>query len=114
VLYGNKEVMINNLPEPGELNGMLTPQTLFSFYEGDSYIRPDGAGDYCRPPVAVRRARQTVTATVNFTVSSVGINKKEGTVTKGSFTPDLSQLYLHLTRRKETSMPSPCHLEFKS
>ena len=38
IQHGNKEVMINNLPEPGEMNGVLTPQTLFSFYEGDGYV----------------------------------------------------------------------------
>lgn len=38
IQHANKEVMINNLPEPGDLNGVLTPQTLFSFYEGDNYI----------------------------------------------------------------------------
>jgi outer membrane lipoprotein-sorting protein len=38
IQHGNKEVMINNLPDPEETNGMLTPQTLFNFYEGDNYI----------------------------------------------------------------------------
>lgn len=38
IQHGNKEVMINNLPEPGELNGVLTPQTLFNFYEGNAYV----------------------------------------------------------------------------
>lgn len=38
IQHGNKEVMINNLPEPGEMTGMLTPQTLFNFYEGDNYV----------------------------------------------------------------------------
>ena len=38
IQHGNKEVMINNLPEPGELSGVLTPQTLFDFYEGDAYV----------------------------------------------------------------------------
>ena len=38
IQHANKEVMINNLPEPGEMNGVLTPQTLFSFYEGDNYV----------------------------------------------------------------------------
>lgn len=38
ILHGSKEVQINNLPEPGEMTGVLTPQTLFSFYEGDDYI----------------------------------------------------------------------------
>lgn len=38
IQHGNKEVMINNLPDPEETNGMLTPQTLFNFYKGDKYI----------------------------------------------------------------------------
>lgn len=38
IQHANKSVMINDLPEPGELNGMLTPQTLFSFYEGDNFV----------------------------------------------------------------------------
>lgn len=38
IQHGNKEIMINNLPDPGEMTGMLTPQTLFSFYEGDAYV----------------------------------------------------------------------------
>ena len=38
IQHGNKEVLINNLPEPGEQTGVLTPQTLFNFYEGDNFI----------------------------------------------------------------------------
>ena len=38
ILHSSKEVQINDLPEPGETTGMLTPQTLFSFYEGDQYV----------------------------------------------------------------------------
>lgn len=38
VQHANKEVIISNLPEPGEADGMLTPQTLFSFYEGDGFV----------------------------------------------------------------------------
>ena len=38
IQHGNKEVMISNLPEEGEQSGVLTPQTLFSFYEGDGYV----------------------------------------------------------------------------
>ena len=38
ILHGSREVQINDLPEPGEATGMLTPQTLFSFYEGDQYV----------------------------------------------------------------------------
>ena len=38
ILHGSKEVQINDLPEPGEATGLLTPQTLFSFYEGDQYV----------------------------------------------------------------------------
>jgi len=38
ILHGSKEVQINDLPEPGETTGMLTPQNLFSFYESDQYV----------------------------------------------------------------------------
>lgn len=38
IQHDNKEVMINNLPDPEEMSGMLTPQTLFNFYEGDNYV----------------------------------------------------------------------------
>ena len=38
IQHGNKEVMINNLPDPDEMTGVLTPQTLFNFYEGDNYV----------------------------------------------------------------------------
>ncbi|MEM1359772.1 MAG: outer membrane lipoprotein carrier protein LolA [Bacteroidota bacterium] len=38
IQHGNKEVMINNLPDPEETTGVLTPQTLFNFYEGDNFI----------------------------------------------------------------------------
>ena len=38
IQHGNKEVMINNLPDPTEMTGVLTPQTLFNFYQGDDYV----------------------------------------------------------------------------
>lgn len=38
ILHDNKEVQINNLPEPGEDGGMITPQTLFTFYDQGNYI----------------------------------------------------------------------------
>ena len=38
VQHDNKEVMISDLPEEGEQTGILTPQTLFNFYESDNYV----------------------------------------------------------------------------
>lgn len=38
VQHENKEVMISELPEEGEQSGVLTPQTLFDFYERDDYV----------------------------------------------------------------------------
>ncbi len=38
VLGNNKEIQINNAPEEGEATGGLSPQTLFSFYEGDDFV----------------------------------------------------------------------------
>lgn len=38
IMHRNKEVQINDLPDPEETTGVLTPQTLFNFYEGDQYV----------------------------------------------------------------------------
>ena len=38
ILHASKEVQINDLPEPGETTGVLTPQNLFNFYEGEEYV----------------------------------------------------------------------------
>lgn len=38
IQHGNKEVVISDLPEDGEQSGVLTPQTLFNFYESDKYV----------------------------------------------------------------------------
>ncbi len=46
VLHDSKEVQINDLPDPGEMTGVLTPQTLFSFYEGDNYVLSIQGDDY--------------------------------------------------------------------
>ncbi len=38
ILGNNKEVQISEAPEEDEETAILTPQTLFSFYEGDDFI----------------------------------------------------------------------------
>jgi outer membrane lipoprotein-sorting protein len=38
ILHGSREVQISDLPDPEETTGMLTPQNLFNFYEGDGYV----------------------------------------------------------------------------
>ena len=38
IQHANKEVLINDLPSGEEAGGMLTPQTLFNFYEGDNFV----------------------------------------------------------------------------
>ncbi len=38
ILGNNKEVQISEVPEEDEETAMITPQTLFSFYEGDDFI----------------------------------------------------------------------------
>ncbi len=37
ILHNNKEVQINDLPEPGEMT-VLSPQSLFSFYESGEFV----------------------------------------------------------------------------
>lgn len=38
ILHDNKEIQINNMPEPGEEGAMLTPDAIFSIYEQGDYI----------------------------------------------------------------------------
>lgn len=39
ILHNNKEVQINNVPDPDEVNGsLLTPEALFTFYENGKYV----------------------------------------------------------------------------
>lgn len=39
ILHNNKEVQINNVPDPDEVEGsLLTPEALFNFYENGKYV----------------------------------------------------------------------------
>jgi outer membrane lipoprotein-sorting protein len=39
ILHNNKEVQINNVPDPEEMDeSLLTPQALFNFYENGKYV----------------------------------------------------------------------------
>ncbi len=38
ILHNNKEIQINELPEPGDDAGILSPESLFSFYDNDNFI----------------------------------------------------------------------------
>ena len=38
IMANNKSVQINNLPEPGEDTGLLSPESLFNFYDNGQFI----------------------------------------------------------------------------
>ena len=38
ILPNSKEVQINDMPDPDEDNTILTPQSIFNFYERDNYV----------------------------------------------------------------------------
>lgn len=38
IMHNNKEVNINNLPAPGEEESLLTPQSIFNFYDKGKFI----------------------------------------------------------------------------
>lgn len=38
VLHRNKEVQINSAPEPGEDQGIMSPQSLFNIYESNEFV----------------------------------------------------------------------------
>lgn len=102
IQHGNKEVMINNLPEPGEMTGMLTPQTLFSFYEGNNYVLALQGKD-----VVDGRLLQTVEMkpvdrdNSDFTKLRLKIDQaKKELVSIEAFTRDGSRFTFHLDKTK--------------
>ncbi|MEM6397994.1 MAG: outer membrane lipoprotein carrier protein LolA [Bacteroidota bacterium] len=38
ILHGSKEIQISNLPEEGETDGLLTPQSIFNFYDSGKFV----------------------------------------------------------------------------
>lgn len=38
IMSGNKEVQINNMPEPGETQSILSPESLFDFYNNGQFV----------------------------------------------------------------------------
>ncbi len=38
ILHNNKEVQINDIPDPDEDESLLTPQSIFNFYESDKFV----------------------------------------------------------------------------
>jgi outer membrane lipoprotein-sorting protein len=102
IQHDNKEVMINNLPEPGEMTGMLTPQTIFSFYEGDTYILALQGKD-----VVDGRLLQTIEMkpvdrdNSDFTKLRLKVDKAEKElITIEAFTRDGSRFTFHLDKTK--------------
>jgi outer membrane lipoprotein-sorting protein len=38
ILHNNKEVQINDIPDPDEDDSILTPQSIFNFYESEKFV----------------------------------------------------------------------------
>lgn len=84
IQHGNKEVMISNLPEPGEQTGLLTPQTLFSFYEGNNYV-------------LALRGKETIGGRSLSVVELKPLNRDESEFTK-------CRLYIDATKKEMVSV----------
>jgi outer membrane lipoprotein-sorting protein len=115
IQHGNKEVMINNLPEAGEMSGMLTPQTLFSFYEGENYILA-----LMGQEVIAGRLLQSIELkpvdrnNSEFTKLRLLVDKKlKELVSVKAFTPDGASFTFHLDRTKGNVTLSPATFVFK-
>lgn len=109
IQHGNKEVMINNLPEPGEMNGMLTPQTLFSFYEGDNYVLALQGKDVVDGRLLENIEMKPVDRdNSDFTKLRLKVDKKMmELVTIEAFTSDGSRFTFHLDKTKgDVQLPS--------
>ncbi len=102
IQHGNKEVMINNLPEPGEMTGMLTPQTLFSFYEGDNYLLSIQGKDVVDGRLLQNIEMKPVDRdNSDFTKLRLKVDKaKKELVSIEAFTRDGSRFTFHLDKTK--------------
>lgn len=100
IQHGNKEVMISNLPEDGQQSGVLTPQTLFSFYEGDNYVLAyrgdESAGG---KKVAVVELKPLDRDHSEFTKLRLLVDKaKQEIVSVKAFTPDGTNFTFYLDK----------------
>lgn len=98
IQHANKSVMINDLPEPGELNGMLTPQTLFSFYEGSNFVLAlQGEETYEGRRLQVIELKPVDRENSEFTKLRMLVDKtKKELVSIKAFSPDGSNFTFHL------------------
>ncbi len=100
IQHGNREVMINNLPDPEEASGMLTPQTLFNFYEGDNYVLAlQGKEMVDGRPLQAIELKPVDRDNSEFTKLRLLVdqNKKE-LVSIKAFTPDGANFTFHLKK----------------
>lgn len=102
IQHANKSVMINDLPEPGELNGMLTPQTLFSFYEGDQFVLAmQGEEIYEGRRLQAIELKPIDRDNSEFTKLRMLVDKsKNELVSIKAFSPDGSNFTFHLGKTK--------------
>jgi outer membrane lipoprotein-sorting protein len=100
IQHANKEVMISNLPEEGEQSGVLTPQTLFNFYEGENYVLSIRGEDVSNGrKVKVIELKPVDRNNSEFTKLRllVDAGKKE-LVSVKAFTPDGANFTFHLDK----------------
>lgn len=100
IQHGNKEVMINNLPDPEETSGVLTPQTLFNFYEGDNFIVAlQGEENHSGQQVKVIELKPVDPDNSEFTKLRLLINPaKKSLVSIKAFSRDASNFTFHLDK----------------
>jgi len=114
VQHANKSVLINNLPEPGELNGMLTPQTLFSFYEGDNFVvAMQGVEKYEGRLLQAIELKPVDRDNSEFTKLRMLVDKtKKELVSIKAFSPDGSNFTFHLGKTKGNVVLGPGAFDF--
>lgn len=102
IQHGNKEVMISNLPEAGEQTGVLTPQTLFDFYEGDNYVLAlRGKETVAGRNVSVIELKPLDRENSEFTKLRLLVDAaKKEIVSVRAFTPDGANFTFHLDKTR--------------
>ena len=102
IQHANKEVMISDLPEDGERAGVLTPQTLFNFYEGDNYVLAlRGEETVAGRKVSVVELKPLDRDNSEFTKLRLNVDAvKKEIVSVKAFTPDGANFTFYLDKTR--------------
>lgn len=109
IMHDNKSVNIENMPEPGDEAGMLTPQNLLTFYDEDKFVFAlQGEQSEGGKTLQVIELKPVDRDASEFTKIRMLVDKsKQQVVRLLAFSRDGSRFTFHLDRLKtNTTLPA--------